>query len=1414
MKRSLQWSAVVVTAVLGLTLLTPLGPAALTEVLERGSGAWRIGVGKQRGAVLFGFSFADIHCQNTALGLDITIGSLAFRPWSWAVEVREPRVRIEPVAAAKAEVAEPPADIELPISLLPKLSVTGGHLTWHFDGSALIARDWQVSYQAVDDTSGLLEIALPAIEGLETVRSLQLDLMLSAHRVDIGVFEMAGGSDSLAYAARASLALGLALPRPLQGAIEATVDGLADSLQGILAVTIDGALEPLQLRGQLNATGRLPTLADIALQGEFYTDGDRFDLDDLLISLLDGELTGRASYVLASDHLQTQLQGRGFDLVGASPVGGRADFDLAATLQLEQQRFSADFSADLRDLELLQGERFDLKLKAEHQLDGATHLTLDSRLLALAAVGTADLAGGYDLELAGTLWPAALLAGAAPIELVGQARPDTLALQLAAAHLPGAMGRAFGPLRAELDIFANRHLEALVQLERDLVVARAAIDITEQRVDTLVVAVAGFVLERLVPGLAGQLDVELAGSGGLALDQLQLAGIATTTVLHYADWHSGGLALDFAWDRGGAQGELSGPAWRMLAALDAQQYLHVQTKFAGPVLSQADGGEVALAGELDWAGPLGDLHAARGQLALNAFSLHQGSWALNADGPLVVDYRDGRFDFTAVHLQTPVGLLDLSGWAGFDSLAVNAAWPTLTLDELVPDLSAVGTAKLRLGGTMTRPEAQASVALAAMRLDTLSLGGASLQLVLADSLIVKADAEAGLHLVLSCPAAPLLGEGTGRALFEIEAVAADLGPVLSYALGHPLRGRLDLGGMIEVALADSLLDWNHLSGHVDLRDMAIETEVDADSLRLDLLTGGQFVLGGGRLALDSLVVAMQRYDRDLRALRPAGIMRLGGELAAVSSRIGLALEEVELVFFGGPEGLANLTAEVSGTATEPELAVELAVNTEDFGELRGRLSGDGRGGDLHLNWTTLIEDSLVVVGRVPWDLAAATMALDQGWLEAHSEGIGLFVFADLNADLDYLDGRIGADLRVEGLDSTLAISGQIGIEGLQFALLDIEPIYVLPDGQLQFNGRAVELVGFAVDGEPERGYRSLELSGRMDLAELYDPRFDLQLVVERLACRYEDIFQADDIRLDLSFAGAVSSSKLAGNIRLNSPRSEPTFVVFNAPPVPPPPPALRDEFFENMALAVGLDLRSLSLDSELAKVEASGAIEVGGTFYKPLFQGDVGIEQGHILVLNQQFEFEEGRVIFNSLEPTGSILDVTYDPLELNPELDLRATTLVLDHQDDNEEYTVTLTLQGRAKEVAPQFTSVPVKNFTEIVNLLAFGTTSTQGVGSALGTVAGQLLSKRVEKVGFDEFVVLPSSTVLGAKPGAALQMGKYFSGLPLPLWVRYEALLSEMSSGEVRVEHKLKSFLTLTGSAHSEYDRYGLGIGLKKDF
>ena len=219
----------------------------------------------------------------------------------------------------------------------------------------------------------------------------------------------------------------------------------------------------------------------------------------------------------------------------------------------------------------------------------------------------------------------------------------------------------------------------------------------------------------------------------------------------------------------------------------------------------------------------------------------------------------------------------------------------------------------------------------------------------------------------------------------------------------------------------------------------------------------------------------------------------------------------------------------------------------------------------------------------------------------------------------------------KGLDSTLSLQGQIGVKGLEFALLDLKPIYALPDGQLQFNGRKIELVGFSVEKEPKRGFRSASLSGQLDLARLGDPSFDLRLQAERMTSYYEAVgqsFRANDIDLDLSFTGSLSASKLAGERppRPAEVRSEPRSPHTSRATATA---GAARRFLENMVLAVEVDIRGLALDSELAEVEASGAIEVGGTFYKPLFQGDITIDEGQVFVLNEQFKITQGHVVFN-----------------------------------------------------------------------------------------------------------------------------------------------------------------------------------------
>ncbi len=1422
MKRKLFGTAVVLAAVLVLVAVTPIGPAALAYLLERGIGGWQVSIGSRRGGLLYAFSFSDVYCKNPALGVTVNAEYIAAWPWSWEADIQAPKVRIEP--GSEADSTSAAADIELPLAFLPNLNAKAGTLDWQLGEARLVAQDWHGAYRALADTSAHLELALSDLQGVP-LRSLTLDLALSPHRIDRGEIRAVGAGDSLRSDLHASFALGLKLPRPLQVNATATVE--ADSARGSLAAEIDGALTPLQLRGTLKGKGSAPTISAVDLRGDMRANSTRLVLDSLLVSLFDGTLTGEATYFFTRDSLQTQLRGEGLDLALAAPFAGRAEFDLAAGVQLQHRRYTADFAALLRDVDLIPDQQFDAEITGWHRPDGETRLDLQSSPLELVATGSSDLEGDYDLALKGALQAASFLRGAAPIAIAGQAKPDTLALRLTTNHLPGELGEEFGPLAADLHLSANRYLTTELRLERDLLVARADIDLEHSQIDTLVADVDGLAVERVMPGLSGHLEADLRGEGGLSLDELQLTGHIATTPLEYAGWQTGEFALDVDWDQGAAQLDGGGPGVSVLAELDADRHLTAQADFADTLLRGVDGAAAALGGTLRWEGPLEDLQA---DLALDSLLLRQGEWTMQNRGPLQADYGDGRMDITALHLQTSVGLLDLSGWVGRDSLSVAAELSALELSNLASDLSATGGGYLRVGGALARPEAQGMVTLADMRLDTLALGNARLRLVLADSLTAEFTADAGMRLALTCPAAPLFGPGEAPAQLAIEAKAADLGPVLSYALGRPMYGRLDLDGHLEAALGDSMPSWRDLSGHIDMHDLAIESQASADSLRLDLLSGGQFAFGEGRVVLDSVAIGLRRYDRDRRALQPAGTLRLAGQLVDTKpSQIELALEDADLAFFGGPKGLVQLDAEVSGTASAPQVTADLAVKTADLGALRGQLVGDQHGGDWHLNWTTLLDDSLTVIGRVPWDLQAGALSLDESWLEARSDGIGLLFIGDLIAELDHLDGRISADLRAEGLDSTLSLQGQIGVKGLEFALLDLEPIYALPDGHLQFNDRQIELVGFSVEKEPTRGFRSASLSGQFDLARLDDPSFDLRLQAERMTSYYEAVgqsFKANDIDLDLSFAGSLSASKLAGRVRIDRPKSEASLVVL-ALPVPPPPPALRDDFLENMALAVEVDLRGLAVDSELAEVEASGAVEVGGTFYKPLFQGDITIDEGQVFVLNQEFNITHGRVVFNRLAPTKSILDVMYDPFELNPTLDLQAKVEDIPNIKSGYKYDVTLTLKGSAQKIVPDFeadsedpNADPIEDYLSIVNLLVFNMADLDVADldyDAAVTAAGQLLSKQVEKeVGLDEFTVLPSSEIAGAEPGdPALRVGEYFSRrLPLPLWVRYEAPLKEMASGEVRIEHKVKSFLIITGSAQSKYDSYGLGIGLKREF
>ena len=259
-----------------------------------------------------------------------------------------------------------------------------------------------------------------------------------------------------------------------------------------------------------------------------------------------------------------------------------------------------------------------------------------------------------------------------------------------------------------------------------------------------------------------------------------------------------------------------------------------------------------------------------------------------------------------------------------------------------------------------------------------------------------------------------------------------------------------------------------------------------------------------------------------------------------------------------------------------------------------------------------------------------------------------------------------------------------------------------------------------------------------------------------------------------------------------------------------------------MDLDILLDVGNLHVENEITDVDLEGGCRIYGAFFKPLFQGEMRLLNGKVFVLNNEFDLERGRISLDRLVPSFSILDLIHDPLLLNPELDLSAVTIVIpiDAETDEEQYEVTFVLEGPLQQVTPRFQSDPALEDRELLRLIAFGSKNDFSVlfeeenRTALYSVAGQLLlSRQVKKIGLDEFMLLPSGTILETVGQPAIHFGKHFSW-PLAFWVRYEGATHDLSLGEIRLEHRIRSFLTITGTSQSEKERYGVGVGIEKEF
>ena len=1431
-----------------LVLLTPLGPWLAAQACQHLAPdyGWRLDIDRVGGRLLGTVRFDGVRLASTGAETDnetsVEIERLRLAPWSYTViaeaatiQVTVPRDSLPADRADEQRPVPPP----LPLTNLPDITITDGRFRFEQVGGTILTADAvDLDYRGLE-TGGVLVLSTAlwahstgAEEGETATGELTSRLILAPRRIVTEELHIGCRLDSLVVEVDASGSLDVEAGWPLRAAGDLRFVA-GDTSMGESNVRIEGLLSPLHLDLHLDGQaspagwGAAAVTANVALRPDTVT------VSDLVVDILDGQVRGGGNYLGAVAELSLDLDVEKVSLNRwtGSTVGGRLSGSGRLHGKLAQRRYRAALDLNFAELRL-GGKPFDFFVDARLEPDKQTRIEVGSTLGLLRAAGELDPHGAYALALTGTLQPEPLLGRpSAPVQVRGQVRPDSIVAQLRMERLPLA-GSDFGPLVVDLE-WRRQYLDARLALEGDQVEVRVSLDAIAGRLDTLVTVVKPLAMDRILPDLAGTLSGQLSGSGAVTASGPGLHGRLELSDTAYKGWHTGPLLLQLGYEHGRARLEVSGGGFSGRAYVDSfathggsLQFDNSRLHYLGTTSDTV--ATLALSGAADWKGRVDGRAGLAARVNLHRFQLGGGGWQFTALQPIDAVVNDRLAQLKTVDFSTPVGPLTLAGVVRDDTLDVVADMAAIDLGALDGRWQGLGKAALRLEGPTAKMRGSALLELEQAALADRPVGDISFQVDLGDTLTagfkLEQAAYPGPELAVDLSAAAnalfAMPPDSVESRFHLAVTASqlDLTPLLAYALSDSVRGLLHASG-----------DWQgsiHPGGRVEWAEVVgalrfDRLEVSQPGLELALRPGGRLRLGKGATQLESMVFDVE-VDDGVSARRGGQVAIEGAVQANAVNDLSLVVEELDLAaieLLGAgtlPQGTIDLKGRVTGTGEEPQLEVTFRSELVDFGDVDGSVRGDSSILELEVNWSTIIGDEADLTATLPWNWPRRQLRMDQGVLRTSSEGVNLLMFLDQLPQLEDVDGIVAHSLELRGFDETAEVSGSVSISGLYLRLIDVKPGYSFPSGEIQFAGKRGELSGLV--GGPEKGDGRAEISGHIQLDPIAGVSYSLSVDGEDIPYN----FDVSRIDVDMTLTGTAAGARISGRSLLEGANIDLPLIDLNAPPVPPPPPAVQDPFLQGMELDLQVDIRDLHVENEITNIDAEGNSRVYGSFYKPLFQGEILINEGKVFVLNNEFDFQPGRISLDRLVPSYSILEIAYDPLLLNPELDLGAVTTIkpIDSQDAEEEYRITFLLEGPARQVEPRFESDPPLDDKQLLMLVAFGSTGSMSAlfdqenRGALYSAAGQLLlSRQVKKIGLDEFQLLTSGTILETVGQPSVHIGKYVKW-PLPLWLRYEGLTNDMSLGELRLEYKVRPYITVTGTSQSEQERYGLGMGIEKDF
>lgn len=240
-------------------------------------------------------------------------------------------------------------------------------------------------------------------------------------------------------------------------------------------------------------------------------------------------------------------------------------------------------------------------------------------------------------------------------------------------------------------------------------------------------------------------------------------------------------------------------------------------------------------------------------------------------------------------------------------------------------------------------------------------------------------------------------------------------------------------------------------------------------------------------------------------------------------------------------GIANGTARISGSLSEPAVEARMAVTT---GQIQG-VAFDSLAGQVSLGKGQLTLDAALEAGTagrltatgtmpVPWR-APAGAELPPFNLRLQSAAINLALFQPISSEIDMLTGVGRFDLQVSGAAGAPRLEGLVGVQQGSFRVAPTGVIYSGVEAAMAVEGERVIVQQFRV--QDDDGHTG-SVTGSLKVAALGRPS-DFNLSVQAheihvLHNRFGEISLSPDLRV----MGDLSSPLVTGTIKVDRGRVE------------------------------------------------------------------------------------------------------------------------------------------------------------------------------------------------------------------------------------------------------------------------------------